>query len=830
MFREIKRQGEDMLKLLGYTYDANNTVDAQPLLIDIAQRAQNSTMNDDAIRTLLAQLLDRGKIRTLSLYSNRKVTANFAEGNFSTNATKSGDELRKSMNVFFRGQLRDTDVTNPSQMRWELNGQENTDENYYFNSALFPAILRWTEEGGHSRVLPIPFRVCYSSHEPTWMNYQNMVANSVNPERVMLLHKPDWVAMKLRPDPSINSGGVGNSVTINVDRAYIADNNAALSIMASLQNSFPVNGSYIYMYPDVVKSEYLGVDSPLSNPRNSKVSGASLGMAVFAAVSGWPPYMYTGYIPYPAPGYKLQGDQVYRGLVNAAFHRTNPGFYQKAGPDHTAIRPGFDVAANALVKVSKQLNFVETVADLQIKMAFAMSNGFPLICPASTSLGEATASVLNRVENVAFFRTYLQVLPEMYTMSMAQDGDPAAKLINGKLVLANVYLGSTVTEFLNLASIINYYNNIIDLAPFSTTKDSTYQKDFVTALLYSKQQMGQKSAALFQEIKQEREQLDTLFKEKKIDKDQWINDMRKARTTRRDKTNAKKEVKKAKDKADTLKKAQIRDRIAKAAEAYKKSYEEEKLNLGPAPTKQELSAFFRKWKKPQNVKKQLNKKMFKDVFGDVLLMPRPGMDPAAVAAGKRKAFIRRLIEAKMDAPAIVSAVNNIYGSSVNMIPSNTDLNTLVEMSTQSTTRPEQPKHFLGDKFSIDTRNARELAKTSAVTEDAATGNQLLSAPSSGGAVASNSNALAIANNPDAAVANPNTALVVAASDPFANLMRNTHTQNGEGTANSPFQIQFNNLSRDVIRHMLRAAINDQAVTQGPSNTIQYKGSLYKFVE
>lgn len=830
MFREIKRQGINILTALGYSYNSQTTADVQPLLDQFAERLQtDQTFTSDQIQRLLHIVVTRKNVRNFSLFSSRKYSVDLDNQTFPV-VEKGDGQKRAWPEMLMRGQLENDDPNNPVQSRWELNNQFHLDERFFFNSAVFPAILRWTEEGGQGRAMPVPFRVCYSSFEPAYTTYAQMLSNNADPNDLLLIqNKPNWVRMKLSPDPKVGSGDLNKPIYVYVDSTYIADNNAALSIMSALQNSFPVAGSYIYMYPDVVNRELFGSNSPFSNPANSKVGGASLGMAVFAAVSGWPPYMYTGYIPYPVPGYKLQGDQVYRGLVNSEFHRTHPGFYEKAGPDTASVAPGYEVAAKALVRVSKQLNFVESVADLPLKMAFAIANSFPFICPASTSLGEATSSVLSRLDNQAFFRTYLEALPTFYTMSMAQDGEPAATFRGNQVVVANVFLGSTVTEFSTLAGIASWYLDDLHFRRImggfnkNNVRFNQKQDSFVSAILLRKQELGQKSAALFDERKQERAQLDKEFQEKKITAQQWTQAMREKRSQRKELTSAKKAVKKSKQASDKMKRAQIRDRISSMAEAYKNAYEQHKLELGPAPTKKQLSDFYRQWKKPQNIKKQLNKKMFKDIFENVLLMPRT-VDSNLIATGKRNSLIRQLIEAKLDAPAIVSTVNNIYGASLGMLDANTTVEALKEMSTKPDTRREQPTYSLGDSHSRELQAKKQAieAQKSALTEDAAASQQQPPA------IADRAPGAAMAITDGSEDAAPTGALVASQPNPMQILLTIPHTSRGSGTPNEPYLLSFPRVQSPTVNTLINRARETGYLSPGPNNTLAYNNEYYIF--
>lgn len=169
------------------------------------------------------------------------------------------------------------------------------------------------------------------------------------------MHEPLY--QSLRPHPN-------SEFTLHVDMAYLArDENNILSILASVRTLLPqrwkVKHCYLTIAP-CITNDYYGLhvervrnilgDKELTQRQAFMFEGASLGLAVAAAIMGAPPMLYTGYLSQMGTDSILTVD---------------------------SEDPVQEVIAGA--------NMVENVDDVELKAFFAMYYGLPFVLPLNAT-------------------------------------------------------------------------------------------------------------------------------------------------------------------------------------------------------------------------------------------------------------------------------------------------------------------------------------------------------------------------------------------------------------------------------------------------------------
>lgn len=232
-----------------------------------------------------------------------------------------------------------------------------------FGIAYFPVVYRFTNSGSITQasntnvrdVHVVPFAVIASA-EPWTGAYFGM--------------QPQYVPLRT-PDPA---------VSLQLDVNFCKnDTNLVLSVMASVLSFLPgrwaggvAQGANVQCYLTIAPAlseqhaaafhqaacTFVGEDPNVVNLRQSMAfGGASLGLAVAAAICGLPPMLYTGYLS------SMGMDQVFYG--------------QKTSSD--ALKAGINI--NALSQVILGATFVESVDDVPYKVNYAISSGMPIVIP-----------------------------------------------------------------------------------------------------------------------------------------------------------------------------------------------------------------------------------------------------------------------------------------------------------------------------------------------------------------------------------------------------------------------------------------------------------------
>lgn len=443
--------------------------------------------------------LNRQNLTTMALQGSFYPT----DGNLSPNnkkvRIKHYDALAMIGAQMSRGQLglKNNNVT---VKRWEYLGSGNA----FINYARFPTVLRYRSQQKQFTA-PVSMIVGYSSFKPS---------ENKNGQVGVLPHNAKWTEVKLQPN-----AGSNQTIQVFVDSVLVGDESCWLSILASLENSYPVNGTYIWFYPEV-NDEYFAHGAIFGHPSNCKITGASLGMAVFAAVSGWAPVFYTGYIKYIQPGKVL----------------SRPTF----------SREGVNVAAQYDVQqVFKQLNFVDTVRDIPMKIALALACGGVIIFPSSDEYMKPMNSFIGLENTRNDFRAMMKIFPSIYTMSMAQDGVPVLDP-NGNNYAANwMFMGSTVTEFSVLSSLASLAAALVEYDD-NPAMIGYHETDQTLNLLRGQRDAHQAEIKKRNEpFKEERKKVRESFAKKTITQETFNDDMLRIATQQKDQNKARAEKKKS---------------------------------------------------------------------------------------------------------------------------------------------------------------------------------------------------------------------------------------------------------------------------------------------
>lgn len=243
--------------------------------------------------------------------------------------------------------------------------------NYFLNYTFFPTVF-WDQST--RTFLSLPFACFYSSHKPT---------------DAAVGHPTTWVQLNLRLS--------GRQVW--VDTACIADNNALLSLLASLETSGPMASSYIWF--SVAWND--GYDAV---PR--RIGGASFGLSLAACVMGGASLFYTGFIKRIPPDIGKWKDK-------------------------------------SFVKAFHTDDIVEDVKYIPVKVAYCLQHRYPIVIPHLSSFMSSIESIIKR--HPAYEQLVVLGMKEFYTTTESDAG--IAYIDRKQLILA----GTTVPEACQLASI-----------------------------------------------------------------------------------------------------------------------------------------------------------------------------------------------------------------------------------------------------------------------------------------------------------------------------------------------------------------------------------------
>jgi hypothetical protein len=294
--------------------------------------------------------------------------------------------------------------------RWDGNG-----DHAFFGMALFPTIL--TDDKTETTILR-PYAVCYSSDKPTDRS---------------ILHVADWQFLK------------DSSVKIYVDHSAIGDDDTYKAVVSAIHLCQPHEGAYMWVMPADQESSKQGLDAlarrALSDSAVQQtwdqigsfyiLGGASLGLACIAALLHFPPICFTGFVRKFHPDMMFTFDDKKKGLPLNSLD-----------------------LHHKMIEVARGSDIVEEVDLTNLKVTWALAWGFPLCIPYSDPMGRPLATVLDPANPIwsQAQRNELRVMPNAYTMVLAEEGIPYSSIRTPILiaitaeeacVLAEIALAST---------------------------------------------------------------------------------------------------------------------------------------------------------------------------------------------------------------------------------------------------------------------------------------------------------------------------------------------------------------------------------------------------
>ena len=538
--------------------------------------------------------------------------------------------------------------------KWDdQRGPRNTQP---FNSALFPVVVRWTsgerarkatkfneavENSSESHAFPVIYRACWSQFKPT--------------KGVEIPHEPKFEEIKLH---EVNERGVAIEgsyrYSVFVDAALIGDIHCARSIVASLENSSVAPRSYIYFFPDVTKRVRDNPAYPFDKPDDHKISGASLGMAIYAAVSGWPSILYTGYTSFILPGFKIQNASEYSEKTSDIKNK----YWNGAAPQ-SFTNKNVTTYGQAYVEVGKQIDFVDSVQDLPYKMILAVFHKIPIIIPMTTALNTSTASYVGQA-NARWRQSLLNFYQLTYTMANQEAGLPTVITDGDNRYARILYMGKTIGEFMVLAFLAA---NAQAVSKFAVEKDlkrvNKYVNEFETVWTDRRIQQGTNMANRAKILRDEKDALKEALDNKEISPEQWVQKTQANQAKRLQAKKVKKAAAKVATKQKEAKRSEVKEKIDAALEAYKDQYHAAKAALGPKPTAKAKREFNQEWPSLLTAKKRMNKEALKKVIGTELVQARQQQNPTLRFA-QRYSSAEKIAPVVPDATALINILNSMY--------------------------------------------------------------------------------------------------------------------------------------------------------------------------
>lgn len=214
----------------------------------------------------------------------------------------------------------------------------------YMNYAYFPGVS-WDSQRNQNNVQP--FAVFYANFRPM---------------DTVVGHPAKWISTRV----------TSNGSSMYIDMSMIRDGNAAFSILSGLNISRPEPNTYVW-FSRMVDNEY--------HEYPTQLYGASMGLALIAAVCGGQSIMYTGFVK------KLDG-------------------------------LWYDKRTKTDVEVPRTDDTVEEIKELPWKMMWCVMNDFPMVIPHKGSYGQDLRGSLEK-QKEQFPWAYL---PMTYSTVQADQG------------------------------------------------------------------------------------------------------------------------------------------------------------------------------------------------------------------------------------------------------------------------------------------------------------------------------------------------------------------------------------------------------------------------
>lgn len=279
--------------------------------------------------------------------------------------------------------------------------------------------------------------------------------------------QPDYHPFTLNNDATI-TGETASGAVVYIDRSLINDENALLSIIASCQNAYALDRAYITFIPRI-DSMLFRTSTHWSDPSKYTIGGSSLGLAVFAAIKGWLPVLYTGYLNAPLPGGKLitapdaravlsvaKYDQLFFAPATSDGQTYNPYYDDKPwylNPDakvsQTQAPATWDQGVPIIDRYMAQPNFVESVGAVFSKIIYAVTHKIPIFIPMQTSFRTDMVSYIAKFRSNPKAIQWMGLVPTYYLASMMEDGYPQLTRQEGSSVtdtIPNIFMPLTMTD------------------------------------------------------------------------------------------------------------------------------------------------------------------------------------------------------------------------------------------------------------------------------------------------------------------------------------------------------------------------------------------------
>lgn len=282
---------------------------------------------------------------------------------------------------------------------------------------------------------------------------------------------PQYKDFSLEKDATID-GETDYRPVINVDMALLNDENAIVSVIASCQNAYALSGAYITFVPRIDNALFL-TSTYWSHASRYTIGGASLGMAVFAAIKGWMPILYTGYLNAPMPGARFITNVDVREAMSkekygvglfapASYSFDNDGkqvsgqfatgyddnpWYLNPDTSVTDAAQNQPVAPPIMSRYMAQPNFVETVGNIFSKLIYAVVQGIPIFIPMQSSFRTDLVTFVSRFRTNNKAIQWMGMVPTFYTAAQMEDGYPMLTRVEGQFdVVPNIIMPLTMTD------------------------------------------------------------------------------------------------------------------------------------------------------------------------------------------------------------------------------------------------------------------------------------------------------------------------------------------------------------------------------------------------
>ena len=300
----------------------------------------------------------------------------------------------------------------------------------FSNMAMFPAISRNPET---TQIICRPYAACYASFKPSPRS---------------IAHHPQWVDLKLD----------SSTATIKIDASMLGDVNCKKSVLSALNMTCPRDGSYIWLMPFDQATAESGTDIFAKEGGHAiPIGGASLGLAMIAAVLNMPRIAYTGFVRRLVPDYTDQGVTEAKAAELQFKGGVAQHLYAPMGPD-TLPGPMSLTHTNmwkvAITRVPRSSDMVETVDGLPFKVAWSIATRTPLVIPNKSEYGEVPMSKILESDKFKGQHFLLATLPLAYSMVQAEEGLPYHR--NASPIL----LACTVSEAALLGSYADLYYRV----------------------------------------------------------------------------------------------------------------------------------------------------------------------------------------------------------------------------------------------------------------------------------------------------------------------------------------------------------------------------------